>query len=79
MINPCFKKGFDAGDLRAEFRLRRTGEGHIITIGSTNKWELGVIGNSLEQALDRFKKAILRQAGLLPMATPLEKEKEATR
>jgi hypothetical protein len=61
MINPEFKAGFESGDLRANFRLCRNEDGFEIAIYNPGNWEIGVRGDTLEEALARFPRIIARQ------------------
>lgn len=60
MVIQEFKAGIDSGDLKCDFRVKRKGEQITISIGEEGNWSTTVIGDTLEQALERFKKIILK-------------------
>lgn len=65
--------GLASGEINSEFRLRRTSEGYEIRIGTPEVacpgWSTTVIGSSLKETLDRFKKIILMAAAECSMPT----------
>ena len=58
MIIPEFKEGLEEGSLYCSFRLNRNQQIEIAIFGP-EKWEIGVYGETIQQALERFQKAIL--------------------
>lgn len=60
MVIQDFKAGIDSGDLKCDFRVKRKGEQITISIGEEGNWSTTVIGDTLEQALERFGRAILK-------------------
>ena len=69
-INSRFRKAFESGNLVADFRLTRSDDGYEIEIFSGQEWALGCRGDTLEHALDNFKKHLLRQVALYASDPP---------
>ena len=72
-INSRFRQAFESGDLVAGFRLTNTDDGFEVEIYSGQEWAFGCRGDTLEHALDNFKKFLLKQVALYSSNPPSER------